>query len=280
VSHASASWVAYDSMVSTRANRLFVKLRQYAFGEQFDLYALAAAAFIFTIMGVTGVADVGTLSSVTLAFLAVLATSQVRSRRMISDLASKYPEGKQILFANPCPEMISARSHASSILYVGTSMGKTLSQGRDDFRRILRSGGIVRIMLLDYRRLDLVEAVRRHYPGDVATARVAESIRHSLCELGFLRAEVEGSLEVRVADFIPRNGLRLFDYGSISGEIYIQHYEYRPAKDSPLVFRLQADDGHWYEYFAAEAERMWAGGSTVRYSDDGSSFEIGAPPNT
>jgi hypothetical protein len=84
---------------------------------------------------------------------------------MISDLASKYPSVKAASLCQPPEEMISARSHASSILLIGT-----LSQGRDDIRRILLSGGRVPILLPDYRHPDLLEEVRDHYPGDVAVA--------------------------------------------------------------------------------------------------------------
>jgi hypothetical protein len=266
--------MVYDLDMSSRTSRYFTKLRQYAMEDQFDLYALALVAFIFTLMGVTGIADIRTLSSVILAFLAVLATSQVRSRRMISDLARKYPGSKQLLYVNPPMEMVSARSRASSILFIGVSMVKTLSQARDDIRRILLSGGRVRILLLDYRRSDLLETVKDHHPGDVAVGRIAESIKHSVTEMGFLWGEAGGFLEVRVADFVPRSGFRVFDSGSMSGEVYIQHYEYRPAQERPVVLRLQAADGQWYEYFVAEAERMWARGTPVQYANDGAQFRL------
>ena len=259
--------------MSSRKSSYFAKLRQYPLGDQFDLYALAIVAFIFTLLGVTGVADARTLSSVILAFLALLATSQVRSRKMVNDLARKYPGSRQYLYINP-PELLAARSHASSVLFVGISMVKTLSQARDDFRRILLSGGHVRVLFLDYRRSDLLQAVIDHHPGDVPATRIAESIKHSLAELGFLWGETGGSLEVRIADFVPRSGFRIFDHGSMSGEIYMQHYEYRPVKDIPVLFRLQASDGQWYEYFVAEAERMWSRGIPVRYAVDGSRFEL------
>ena len=84
--------------MSNRKSSYFAKLRQYALDDQFDLYALAIVAFIFTLLGVTGVADARTLSSVILAFLALLATSQVRSRRMVNDLARKYPGSRQYLY--------------------------------------------------------------------------------------------------------------------------------------------------------------------------------------
>lgn len=52
--------------------------------ENLDLYILALVATAFTVLGVTGLSDVKTLSSVVLAFLAL---SQIKSRKLRSWLA-------------------------------------------------------------------------------------------------------------------------------------------------------------------------------------------------
>ena len=52
--------------------------------DNLDLYLLGSIAGVFTVLGATGISDVKTSSSVVLALLALLAFSQIRSRRQIS----------------------------------------------------------------------------------------------------------------------------------------------------------------------------------------------------
>jgi hypothetical protein len=54
-------------------------------GWYLDLYILALAALTFTILGFVGIADIKVLAS---GILALLAYSQIRSRRHIADIAA------------------------------------------------------------------------------------------------------------------------------------------------------------------------------------------------
>src|SRR2546430_7028341 len=56
--------------------------------DNIDLYLMAVAAFVFTLLGATGVTSISVLLSMTLAVLAALSLSQIRSRRHVAEIAA------------------------------------------------------------------------------------------------------------------------------------------------------------------------------------------------
>jgi len=71
--------ISIDCMLSRgRAKGLAIRIVS---DEYLDLYLLAGPALAFTVLGFVGVVSIGVLASATLALLAVLAYSQIRSRR-------------------------------------------------------------------------------------------------------------------------------------------------------------------------------------------------------
>jgi hypothetical protein len=225
--------------------------------ENLDLYLLAVAALTFTVLGFLGATDIEALASVILALLALLALSQVRSRRHVAAIAAVQRADPLALFLTALPEeLASLRSTASSFLFIGESMVRTVQSGRADIRRLLQAGRKVRVLLLD--------------PDDDELLRVADRLRESLLagrirgtleELAFLRGSAHGQLEVRVCSFVPRAAIYALNLGEPDGVVFVQHYEHRPVGDSAPVFRLNASDGFWYQHFAAEAARMWDDGT-------------------
>jgi hypothetical protein len=119
--------------------------------ESLDLYLLAAAALIFTVLGVTSLASVKDLASMILALLAVLALSQIRSRHHVSAIAKSQNVGPLTLLATDFPaDLIKRRARASSLLMVGTSMSRTVQgANREDLRSILSRGGVLARMRPD-----------------------------------------------------------------------------------------------------------------------------------
>jgi hypothetical protein len=223
--------------------------------ENLDLYILAISALTFTLLGFLGT-DIRILSSVILALLAVLALSQIRSRKHVSQIAFRHRADPLALFMPTYPQdFTQRRSTASTFLFIGESMVRMVQAGRADIRRMLLDGGEIRIMLLDPTDKAVVQAADRS-----REQRLRSRIRSTLDELESLRAVVPGNIEIRVSPFVPRIGIYAFDLGRPNGVIYVQHYEYRSLYDSAPVFRLEAQDGFWYEHFAAEAGRMWEGG--------------------
>ncbi len=127
-------------------------------------------------------------------------------------------------------------------------------------RRVLGSGGKIRVLLVDPADDALVRATSEHRPHGITADRLKRRIEATLDELAALRDAIGGDLEIRVAPFIPQMGINAVDVGSPDGLIVLQHYQHRPVGESAPIFTLRPADGFWYEHFAAAAERPWADG--------------------
>ena len=246
---------------------LLMRARQIAYrmatDEYIDLYILAGAALLFTVLGIFGVADVKALSSVILALLAVLALSQIRSRSHVADIAkSQHVEPLSLLQTDFPDDLVDKRAAASNLLLIGSSMARTVQAGaRTHIRQILLSGAKVRVLLLDPMNDALVHAANKGISGDVGEDRLRRRIQSTLNELVDLLESAGGQLEIRVASFVPHMSFNVIDVDDPGGTIVVQHYEHRPVSEPAPIIRLRPTDGFWYAHFAAEAARMWEDGT-------------------
>jgi hypothetical protein len=225
--------------------------------ENLDLYFLAAAALAFTVLGFLGVTSVAVLASGVLALLAMMALSQIRSRKSVATIAAAQRADPLALFRTTLTdEIASRRATATSFLFIGESMVRTVQAGRADLRRLLLGGGKLRVLLPDPDNKGLLDAADR-----LQDQRAEARIRNTLEELTVLRKSTGGQMEIRTCSVVPRIGVYVFNLGEPDGVVFVQHFEHRPLFDSAPVFRLDARDGFWYERFAAEANRMWEDGN-------------------
>ncbi len=231
--------------------------------EYLDLYILGLAALTFTILGVVGIASIKVLASVTLAFLAVLAYSQIRSRRQVTEIARAQRSDPLSIFRSEFPDDLeNRRASASSLLLIGMSMTRTVQGGSlTVLRQMLRSGGRIRVLLLDPTDEGLVRAAFTNRPHGITADRLRRRIEATLDELADLRDGTGGELEIRVARFIPPMGMNAVDVEGPNGLIILQHYEHRPVREPAPIFAVTPRDGLWYEHFRAEAERLWDDGT-------------------
>jgi hypothetical protein len=231
--------------------------------EYLDLYILALAAVAFTILGITGLSGINVLASAILALLAVLAFSQIRSRRQIADIAKGQHSDPLSIFQSEFPGDLEARrGSAASLLLIGMSMTRTVQVGSlTVLRQMLRSGGRIRVLLIDPADEPLVRAASEHRQHGITAGRLRRRIEATLDELVMLREATDGDLQIRVTTFVPQMGISVMDAEDPDGLIVLQHYEHRPAGESAPIFSLRAADGFWYEHFAAEAERLWDDGT-------------------
>jgi hypothetical protein len=229
--------------------------------ENVDLYLMALAAFAFTILGATGIADVQVLMAMTLAVLTTLSISLIRSRKHFAQIAAAaHADPLSVLLADFPEELVQRRANASDLLYIGVSMRRTAPTSLRAFRRILSAGGRIRVLLVDPTDdSTLTQALRRG-----VTARDIDALRSTIMEslnaLTGLDPDQRGKLEIRVARSFPAIGFSAVDAESRDGLLVAQHYEYRAQAEASPIFRLTARDGYWYSHFLEEAERMWADG--------------------
>src|SRR4051812_38668701 len=116
--------------------------------DNLDLYLLGTVALVFTVLGITGISDAKTTSSVVIALLALLAFSQIRSRKLIEQIRATNSGGT--VFARELPaELVPRRAQARDLLLVGHSMTRTVQGMRADMTAILTAGGRIRVLVLD-----------------------------------------------------------------------------------------------------------------------------------
>jgi hypothetical protein len=233
-------------------------LRRVASDDNLDLYALSGAAFVFTVLGVAGIADTRLLSSIILALLAVLAVSQVRTR---NHLTGAVPGGGVPLLEDWPHEISEQRQTASDVLYIGVSMARTVRTERETLRRLLQRGGRLRVLLVDPGAVEAVRAAGSRYAGHPDPGQLREWIEGSLSSLEYLRKNTGGDLQLRVTSSMPHVGIQAVDARTSAGLLLVQHYEHRPSGEPGPMLLFHARDGFWYQHFAAEAERIWEDGS-------------------
>jgi hypothetical protein len=228
--------------------------------EYLDLYILAVAALTFTILGFVGIADIKVLASV---ILALLAYSQIRSRRHVADIAAGQRSDPLSIFQTVFPrELETRRGSASSLLLIGMTMTRTVQGGSlTVLRQVLRSGGKICVLLIDPTDDALMRAASEHSQHGYTADRFKRRVESTLEELAVLQDATNGDLEIRVAPFVPHMGINAIDVGNPNALIVLQHYEHRSVGESAPVFSLKPADGFWYEHFAAEAERLWQDGT-------------------
>jgi hypothetical protein len=159
-------------------------------------------------------------------------------------------------------DLIRRRAVAMNLLLIGLTMTRTVQAGSlVDMRRILQSGGHIRILIVDPTNDELVAAISRNARPGVSPDRVRRRIQETLYELTDLQDSTNGNLEVRVASFIPPMGLNVIDADTENGLIVAQHYEHRAVAEASPIISLKPANGTWYQHFAAEALRLWESGT-------------------
>lgn len=239
------------------------KLTNIINDDNLDLYLLATIAMVFTVLGATGVSDIKVLSSVVLALLAILALSQIRTRRLTEQIRKAQRPDPTALFKKTFDgEFHERRAGAFDLLLIGLSMTRSVQGMRADMVSILGKGGRIRVLVLDPTNESLTDAAEGLVTDNLGYGKLRERIRTSLDDLVTLRAVTNGRLEIRVSSSIPSAGFNCIDMTGQDGRIYVMHYEHRPPGEASPVFTLTRTDTPWFQHFADEAERLWNSGSS------------------
>ncbi|GAA1582802.1 hypothetical protein GCM10009789_40670 [Kribbella sancticallisti] len=226
--------------------------------DNFDLWLLTAAAAVFTVLGIVDVADMSVLSSAILALLAALAVAQIRSRKLVAQLAIDGSKSAGVLLRQFPEDLISRRAEADDMLLIGIAMARTIQGARDDLYRALMRGARIRVLVVDPTDDRLVEQASMLRPAG-RTALLARRIRTTLDELVELKGSTNGNLEIRVARFVPPIGVSLLR-GVRPASITVQHPELRPASEPGPILHFEESDS-WFAFYAQEAERLWEAGT-------------------
>ena len=223
--------------------------------ENLDLWLLAGAAAVFTVLGIVGVAGQQVLASAILALLALLAVAQLRSRRDVAQLARSATVTRTDLLQPDFPaDLMQRRDQAQDVLLIGTTLARTMTA----YRRVLLQPDAparrVRVLVADPA---LVEALVRVRP---AYERTLGRLRTTLAELDALTA-VRPGVEVRVTPAVPAVGMNVLDADTADGLVVVQHAEFEPRREPAPIIELTPHDGRWYQHYVQEAERLWGEGT-------------------
>jgi hypothetical protein len=230
--------------------------------ENLDLYLLGGVALVFTVLGITGISDVQMTSAVVVALLALLAFSQIKSRRQLEQIRTESRGGVNTFFSKAfTTELITRRDQAHDILLVGLSMSGTVHGMRPEMSRILTAGGRIRVLVLDPTDEPLIAAADRRNAESLGPDKLRARVMATLDELTVIGERTGGRLELRVSSVVPSAGFSCLDVTTTRGIVCVQHYEYRSHGEAAPIFTLEPSDGLWYQHFVDEAERLWEAGT-------------------
>jgi hypothetical protein len=232
-------------------------------GETIDLWILIAAALVFTVLGVTGIASIQWLNSLVLALLAVLAISQIRGRQEVRGLVASWQRSRTSIFEADFPDAYyAARSRASkSYSFAGMTMQRTFTTMRPDLIRILDNSGTVRILLPDPSNQPLMEMVAASRRFGETASHMSNQISQFIAIAKDLRGATGHSPAVKVISLLPRVGLNVINGDLPDALVMVQLYQVHPEKEPGPIFVLTPSDGEWFTHFRNEFEQLWKSGT-------------------
>lgn len=190
--------------------------------------------------------------------------------KLVSKLESEEKVLAQIFF-HKAPNLETLIKEADRIDLCGVALGSTIDTNLSFIRDRIRSGSIVRILVIDDTKENLYISAQRSEGIDKEYYR--KKILSTFHNLDYLQNSTtktkdqnyKGSLQVRLLPYPPSFGLKLFEEeekGICAVEIYPHHVGW----GSPPNFSLDKEsDSEWYDYFKQQYEAMWARGKEFVY---------------
>jgi hypothetical protein len=219
---------------------------------------LVAVAFL-VIFGLLGVVSEQIVWTGILAVLGLVAISQLRGREQLQSIVGEFRVQRLAVFLSKFPtEYYAARESANdSYFYAGTSMRRTADAAAPHLRRILKAGGVVRVLLPNPENRILIDMIATSQAAGRDPSVVATRIRESIRVLREFPS-AQGKLEIRTTEVLPRFGINIIDRGTPSALAVIQLYEFRPTADEAApIMLLRESDGGWYHAYLEQADRLW-----------------------
>jgi hypothetical protein len=243
-------------------------------GQNLEIYVTALLSLSLAVLGAFSWVSDDVLSAATLATLALLAGSLLGSRRQVADLTAQVRAGgrgnisAEDFLSGDKPEVLQQVRDAQDISIMGVTLARTLRNLVDELERRAAAGAVIRIAVIDPHTTAPVEAARRSTLPDRPEVYV-NRLRPSVDLLRELadRAGPSGRIEVRFLPFVPAFGLVLLDAGRSRGVVHVDVYSHSSASGDAVFTLRPGRDGHWYEHYQAEFERVWEAGRPADATD-------------
>ena len=227
-------------------------------GENIDAYATIVAALILSILNVLGFAPPDSIPAITLAVLALLAIGVLVSRYRVEDLA----EGLSSLRGFFVDEFDNQTfnndlENAHEVWLYGASLDGVASEYYALFERKLRSGGTIRVMVIDPNDERVLELSEMRAYANPSVQRAKAKAMATLSDFCELRKLAPNNLQIRILRFPITHRLIALNPGTPDGKLYISNYPFGTPGGSLPKLVLSAKDGRWYDLYKTEAENLW-----------------------
>lgn len=252
--------------------RVLERLRSdLAGGNNLEIYATALLSMALLLLGLFDVVNTRVVSAATLGTVALLMLSSLGGRHKMDDLRAAVQSLAEAVsnathadvpadrfLAVKAPAIDDELRAADDIRLVGVTLSRTVRDLVGSLDRRLRTGAVLRVVVIDPDTTAPVEAMARTL--GVTSPRFYRPRVASTLEILAGLASLPGTagrIEVRLLPFVPAFGMYLIDPATADGRVYVELYQHRSLEPNPC-FSLQADrDGHWYRFFVNQFDTLW-----------------------
>jgi hypothetical protein len=234
--------------------------REIRGGENIDLYITLLAAVVLTILSTFGI-GLDSIAALTLAILALIAFSLLRSRHKLDAIARGLPLADPGPVEEFPPEFILDLTRGREIWLTGFHPHTTLVKYHSLLEEKLKNGDNLRVLVADPDGA-VCEMAAMRFPGNAEADLVRTRVISTLSSLCELRRVAPGNLEIRTIDYLLEYGAFLIDPNTEHGVAYVRRYTFKaPAgiMRPKLVYRQQG--GKWYNLICAEILAQWNSGT-------------------
>lgn len=227
-------------------------------GEEIDVYITLIFSIVITILSLSGYNLANYIGSLTIAIIALLTYSILKSRHQIKELISHTSlDANNILLKDvPEEEIIERIKKTKEALIVGPILQRTIKNHYSIYEELLQKEVSLRFLLVNPNNIasDII-AIRPY--ANVNVDRVKSEIQSTLASLENLKKETSGNVQIRTIDYPISFGGFFLDSKSVQGMIYLRFYPFKMRdRDRPKLKLNQLDD-YWFNYFIQQAEKLW-----------------------
>lgn len=240
-------------------NRILKDIRQ---GENIDLYITEVLAVVLAVMTVLGVVPTTNLIPLNLTVLALITFVILGNRQKLEEISERTSLlANQLQFIEEFPATLTEDlEEAKEIWLIGTHHSSTLTEHYELFERKLRSGGSLRVLLIDPNGAACSMSAMR-FPGRVSPDHERVRILSSLDRLCDLRATAPNNLSIRTINFSLDYSAVLIEREASSAVVYVERNTFRTSGGSKKPkFIYHRKDGRWFEHICTEIQELWKSG--------------------
>jgi hypothetical protein len=235
---------------------------------------LAVTVLITLIVGVLAALNVtgpAVLAGATLSTLGLITVGSLHGRLQQRSLSSAIAELSSLTNEHLRGGVLTSSTsgtgldltEATDIRILGVTLARTIRTNFETLHQRLHAGATIQIVLIEPAAEVIAEAARRNSIPDAP-----EIFEHRLQPTFDMLRQLEaaggnGSLEIRLLNFVPAFGLIAVNADGPNGRLYVDVYSHRPGVTEPTIPLSAARDQPWYHHFVEEFDRVWESGRPV-----------------